>query len=79
MKLLNHIISFILIALVKFYQYAISPHFPRVCRYHPTCSQYMIEAIQTHGVIKGVWLGIKRIGRCHPYGGSGYDPVPPKS
>lgn len=51
---------------------------PNVCRYQPTCSQYMIEAIETHGVIKGVCLGTKRILRCHPWGGSGYDPVPPK-
>ncbi|MBP5353284.1 MAG: membrane protein insertion efficiency factor YidD [Alphaproteobacteria bacterium] len=68
----------ILIALVKFYRVAISPFKPGVCRYQPTCSQYMIEAIQIHGVIKGVWLGTKRLLRCHPWGGYGYDPVPPK-
>lgn len=51
---------------------------PNVCRYQPSCSQYMIEAIETHGIIKGIYLGIKRILRCHPWGGSGYDPVPPK-
>ena len=66
------------IALIRFYQIFISPLCRGVCRYHPTCSQYMIEAIKTHGVIKGVWLGIKRICRCHPWGNSGYDPVPPK-
>lgn len=66
------------IALIRFYQIFISPLCPGVCRYQPTCSQYMIEAIKTHGVIKGVWLGIKRICRCHPWGGSGFDPVPAK-
>ena len=66
------------IALIKFYQIFISPLCPGVCRYQPTCSQYMIEAIKTHGVFKGIRLGIKRICRCHPWGGSGYDPVPAK-
>ncbi|WP_226388979.1 membrane protein insertion efficiency factor YidD [Penaeicola halotolerans] len=61
---------------VLFYQYAISPLFPASCRYHPTCSQYTKEAILKHGPIKGGWLGIKRILKCHPWGGSGYDPVP---
>ena len=51
---------------------------PNVCRYTPTCSQYFIEALQIHGVIKGSWLGIKRILRCHPWSKSGYDPVPPQ-
>lgn len=68
----------ILLLLIKGYQIFISPFFPGVCRYRPTCSQYMIEAIHVHGVCKGVWLGIKRIMRCHPWGGSGYDPVAPK-
>lgn len=65
----------VFIGLVQFYQYAISPYLPNACRYTPTCSQYSIEAIQKYGVIKGTWLGIKRISRCHPWGGSGYDPV----
>ena len=56
----------------------ISPMLPNTCRYSPSCSQYMIEAIETHGVIKGIYLGTKRILRCHPWGGSGFDPVPPK-
>lgn len=72
------IISNLLIAFIRFYQYTLSPHFPRVCRYYPTCSQYTIEAIQLHGALRGIWLGIRRILRCHPWGGSGYDPVPPK-
>ena len=75
---MKKIISQMLILLVKFYQKFISPICPGVCRYRPTCSQYMIEAINIHGPIKGVFLGVKRILRCHPWGGSGYDPVPQK-
>ncbi|MBR3676741.1 MAG: membrane protein insertion efficiency factor YidD [Alphaproteobacteria bacterium] len=66
------------IALIKIYQIFISPLCPGVCRFRPTCSQYAIEAIKVHGVIKGTWLSFRRICRCHPWGGSGYDPVPPK-
>jgi putative membrane protein insertion efficiency factor len=65
-----------LIALVRFYRVAISPWLGMNCRYQPTCSSYAIEALQVHGVLKGSWLAIRRIGRCHPWGGSGYDPVP---
>lgn len=61
---------------VKFYQGAISPMFPAACRYTPTCSQYAIEALRKHGPVKGTWLAIRRIMRCHPWGGHGYDPVP---
>ncbi|MFN9519934.1 MAG: membrane protein insertion efficiency factor YidD [Bacteroidota bacterium] len=63
------------IALIKLYQYLISPLLPNACRYTPTCSQYSIEAITKYGPLKGMWLGLKRISRCHPWGGSGYDPV----
>lgn len=66
----------LLIGLVKLYQGIVSPYLPNVCRYTPTCSQYMIEAIRKFGPLRGTWLGLKRIGRCHPWGGSGYDPVP---
>ncbi len=69
----------ILILLVRFYQYFISPIFPPSCRYTPTCSVYMVEALQTHGVFKGLYLGIKRILSCNPWGGHGHDPVPPKN
>lgn len=65
------------IFLVRIYQAVLSPLLPSSCRYSPTCSQYMVEALQIHGVFKGGWLGLKRIGRCHPWGSSGYDPVPP--
>ena len=66
----------ILIGLVKVYQAIVSPYFPNACRYTPTCSQYTVDAIQKHGAIRGGWLGLKRISRCHPWGGHGYDPVP---
>jgi putative membrane protein insertion efficiency factor len=64
-----------MILLVKIYQYAISPFLPNACRYTPTCSQYAIDAINKYGPLKGSWIGMKRIARCHPWGGSGYDPV----
>ena len=62
--------------LIRWYQTSISPLTPPSCRYTPTCSQYALEAIQKNGVLKGGWLALKRISRCHPWGGSGYDPVP---
>ncbi|MBR2367861.1 MAG: membrane protein insertion efficiency factor YidD [Alistipes sp.] len=65
-----------LIALVRIYQLAISPLKPPSCRFTPTCSQYAIEALRKHGAIKGLYLTIRRLLRCHPWGGSGYDPVP---
>jgi len=75
---MNRLLKIIFIFPVRVYQWTISPLLPHSCRYHPTCSQYMIEAIQEHGVFRGIWLGAKRIGRCHPWGGEGYDPVPKK-
>ena len=66
----------VLILLVRIYQAIISPFFPNACRYTPSCSQYAVEAIQLHGPWKGTWLAIKRFSSCHPWGGSGYDPVP---
>jgi len=64
------------ILLIKVYQVLISPLFPSSCRYSPTCSNYTLEALKKYGLFKGGWLGIKRISRCHPWGGSGFDPVP---
>ncbi|MCB0666773.1 MAG: membrane protein insertion efficiency factor YidD [Saprospiraceae bacterium] len=61
---------------IKFYQWAISPLLPSACRFTPTCSHYTVEAIEEWGIFKGTWLGLKRIFRCHPWGGHGYDPVP---
>jgi len=62
--------------IVRGYQLLISPMFPSSCRYTPTCSSYTFEALTKYGLFKGGWLGIKRISRCHPWGGSGYDPLP---
>lgn len=69
-------ISFILIIPVKLYQWTISPLIGPSCRYTPSCSVYTIEALKKHGPIKGLWLSIKRISSCNPWGGSGHDPVP---
>ena len=64
------------ILLIRLYQKLLSPLLGAQCRFSPTCSAYGLEAFKKHGVFKGFWLTIKRIGRCHPWGGSGYDPVP---
>ncbi len=68
--------KYLLAFLVRGYQVLISPLFPPNCRFMPTCSQYMREALLKHGVFKGGWMGLKRIGRCHPFRPGGYDPVP---
>ena len=68
--------KYLLLKFVRFYQVAISPMLPPRCRYTPTCSQYAVEALQKHGACKGSMLALRRICRCHPFGGSGYDPVP---
>jgi len=65
-----------LLRLIRLYQLTLSPWLGRQCRYEPTCSHYAAEALQRFGVRRGVWLAAKRIGRCHPWGQSGYDPVP---
>lgn len=66
----------ILIGAVRAYQWTLSPILPASCRYLPTCSQYAVEAVHRHGALHGGWLAVARIARCHPWGGSGYDPVP---
>lgn len=76
MQLVRQILGFPIIFLVKIYQWIISPILPQSCRYTPTCSAYMIEAIKVWGPIRGTWLGLKRITRCNPWGGCGHDPVP---
>jgi len=60
---------------IRCYQQLVSPALPPACRFHPTCSEYMLEAVQKRGPLRGVWMGLKRISRCHPWGGGGYDPV----
>lgn len=75
-RIFRKVLSFPLILLVQFYRVCISPLKPPTCRFTPTCSTYALQAIRKHGPIKGAWLSLKRILRCHPWGGSGYDPVP---
>jgi putative membrane protein insertion efficiency factor len=65
----------IAVYLLRFYKYAISPILPPVCRFTPTCSEYAAEAIEKYGFLKGFWLGLKRLSRCHPFSAGGYDPV----
>lgn len=67
---------FPLVILLRIYQTLVSPLLPATCRFHPTCSQYSIEALKKHGLLKGSFLAIKRISKCHPWGGHGNDPVP---
>jgi putative membrane protein insertion efficiency factor len=72
MKILGHI----LLVLIRAYQLLVSPFLPASCRYHPTCSAYGLEAIRRHGALAGLWLTLRRLLRCHPWAGWGYDPVP---
>ena len=76
--MIKKILIFPFLMLIRFYQLAISPYTPASCRYTPTCSHYAIEALKVHGLLKGGWFAIKRISKCQPWGGSGYDPVPEK-
>jgi putative membrane protein insertion efficiency factor len=71
--------KYVLIGLLKAYRFAISPLYGQVCRYHPSCSAYALEAVTVHGSIKGSWLAVRRIARCNPWSRGGYDPVPPRS
>ncbi|MEX2608853.1 MAG: membrane protein insertion efficiency factor YidD [Gemmatimonadota bacterium] len=65
-----------LLLLIRFYQQAVSPYLPPSCRFTPTCSEYAAEALRTHGAGRGSWLALRRVLRCHPWGGTGHDPVP---
>lgn len=76
MSVIGQVLALPLRGLVWLYRYAISPLIGANCRYQPSCSAYAEEALRRHGAFKGGWLALKRIGRCHPWGGSGYDPVP---
>lgn len=75
-KAIIKLVTFPFIIVIKIYQILISPLFSSSCRYTPTCSQYSLETLKKYGLFKGGWLGIKRISKCHPWGGSGHDPVP---
>lgn len=75
-KWLYKILAIPFLGLIKLYQYIISPYLGPKCRYVPTCSNYAYEAFKKHGIFKGFWLSVKRISKCHPFGGHGYDPVP---
>jgi uncharacterized protein len=76
MKAIRQLLSLPFILLIRIYQWVISPWLGPKCRYTPTCSNYAIEALRKHGVFRGTWLAARRISSCHPWGGSGYDPVP---
>ncbi|MBQ6190822.1 MAG: membrane protein insertion efficiency factor YidD [Bacteroidaceae bacterium] len=76
MKIVRRLLTTLLILPIRFYQRFISPLTPPSCRFTPTCSQYAIEALRKYGPLKGSWLALRRLLRCHPWGGSGYDPVP---
>jgi putative membrane protein insertion efficiency factor len=76
MKVVNGVFQWLFLFIIKIYQWFLSPFLGSSCRFNPTCSQYGIEAIKKYGPFKGGWLTLKRIGRCHPWGKHGYDPVP---
>ncbi|MGZ5190019.1 MAG: membrane protein insertion efficiency factor YidD [Flavisolibacter sp.] len=76
MKLILRILALPFIGLIKIYQLIISPLLGPQCRFTPTCSHYSLVAFKKYGIFKGFWLTVKRISRCHPFGGQGYDPVP---
>lgn len=70
--------KYLLIGLLKLYRTFISPLYGQVCRYHPTCSAYALDAVREYGSLKGSWLAVRRLLRCHPWAAGGYDPVPPR-
>ncbi|HEV7626080.1 MAG TPA: membrane protein insertion efficiency factor YidD [Streptomyces sp.] len=71
--------KYVLIGLLRAYRALISPLYGQVCRYHPSCSAYALEAVTVHGSLKGSWLTVRRLGRCHPWAAGGYDPVPART
>ncbi|NMG01546.1 membrane protein insertion efficiency factor YidD [Azoarcus taiwanensis] len=73
---MRKMIKSLLLGLIGLYRYGISPMLGRNCRFHPSCSEYAMDAIRAHGALRGTWLALKRVGRCHPFNPGGYDPVP---
>ena len=76
--MINNILTLIIIIFLKFYQVFISPIIGQNCRYLPTCSEYSIQSLKKFGIIKGLFLSVRRVSKCHPWGNHGYDPVPNK-
>ena len=77
--MISKAVSFTLSLLIRAYRYLVSPLLGPTCRYSPSCSDYALEAIRLHGPLRGTWLGLRRVSRCHPWGGHGYDPVPTRN
>jgi hypothetical protein len=75
-RLVRQVLISPFLLLIRLYQLIVSPWLGPKCRFTPTCSQYGMEALRKHGLVKGLWLTIRRVSKCHPWGGSGYDPVP---
>lgn len=73
---MRNLLTWVLLLPIYFYKYCISPLKPPSCRFTPTCSEYAVQALKKYGPVKGLYLAVRRILRCHPWGGSGYDPVP---
>jgi hypothetical protein len=71
----GQVLAWLIAALLRLYKRWISPLLPSACRYYPTCSEYMLAAVEKHGALKGLWLGLKRLFRCHPFHAGGFDPV----
>jgi uncharacterized protein len=77
MERIVHVVRALIVWPIKIYQYVLSPYLGACCRFYPSCSHYAIQAVHHHGALKGLWLAVKRIMRCHPWSSGGYDPVLP--